>query len=48
MKHNVYVNANGFEVEKICKPYGAAPKKDKKFKKEKHVRRSSVYVRVEV
>jgi len=38
--HNI--DANGFEIEKIRKPYGKAPKETKKFKKEKRIRRDTI------
>lgn len=41
MKTKVNVE-NGFEVEKIRRPYGATPRKEKKFKKEKRINRETV------
>lgn len=42
MKQQTYVNAFGYEVAKIVKPYGKAPKENKKFKKEKRIKHVSI------
>jgi hypothetical protein len=42
MKRVYYIDANGHQVEKIMKPYGAEERKGKRFKKGKKVDRNTI------